>query len=116
MAGYFELKSSGSQTMFNLKAGNHEVILTSERYASKQAAEGGIASVKKNAPDDGRYQRKTATNGSPYFVLVATNGETLGKSEMYSSAAAMEGGIASVKANAPTAPTKDLTEPPARAR
>lgn len=112
MAGYFELKSAaGSQFMFNLKAGNHEIILTSERYKSKQSAESGIASVKKHAPDDARYQRKTANDNSPYFVLVAANGETLGKSEMYSSVSAMDGGIASVKANAPGAPTKDLTGP-----
>ena len=110
MAGYFELKpATGNQFMFNLKAGNHEVILTSERYKSKQAAEGGIASVQKNAAADDRYQRKTAQDQSPYFLLLAANGEVIGKSEMYSSAAAMEGGIASVKKNAPGAPTKDLT-------
>lgn len=109
MAGYFELKSSGSQYMFNLKSGNHEVILTSERYISKTNANDGIASVKKNAPDDSRYQRKTAKDGSPYFVLVASNGEVLGHSETYSSTSAMENGIASVKTNAPTAPIKDLT-------
>jgi uncharacterized protein len=110
MADYFELKAAaGSQFMFNLKAANHQVILTSETYSGKSAAQAGIDSVKKNAPDDGRYQRKTAKNNSPYFVLTATNGQTIGKSEMYSSASAMENGIASVKTNAPTAPVKDLT-------
>ena len=109
MAGYFELKpAAGSQFMFNLKAGNHEVILTSETYATKQAATGGIDSVKKNAPEDARYQRKTATNGAPFFVLTAANG----KSEMYSSTSAMENGITSVKTNAPSAPTRDLTGAP----
>jgi len=107
MAGYFHLKASGSQYMFNLKAGNHEVLLTSELYASRQNAQAGIASVQKNAPDNSRYQRKVAKDGSPYFVLVAANGEALGRSEMYSSTAAMENGIASVKANAPGAPTKE---------
>lgn len=95
--------------MFNLKAGNHEIILTSERYVSKQSAKGGIESVQKNAASDERFQRKTAKDNSPYFVLVAVNGETIGRSEMYSSKSAMEGGIASVKTNAPSAPTKDLT-------
>lgn len=109
MAGYFELKpAAGSQFMFNLKAGNHEVILTSERYTTKAGAEAGIESVKKNAASDERYHRKTAKDNSPYFVLVAANGETIGKSEMYSSVKAMEGGIASVKANAPAASTKLL--------
>jgi len=107
MAGYFELKpAAGSQFMFNLKAGNHEVILTSETYASRQSAEGGIASVKTNAAVDQQFHRKAAKDDSPYFLLVAANGETIGKSEMYKSVAAMEGGIASVKANAPTAETK----------
>jgi uncharacterized protein len=110
MAGYFDLSNAaGGQFKFNLKAANHQVILTSETYKTKSAAEGGIGSVKKNAGSDDRYQRKTAKDGSPYFVLTATNGEVIGKSEMYSSASAMENGIASVKANAPTAPTKDLT-------
>ena len=112
MSGYFELKAAtGGQFTFNLKAGNHEVILTSELYKSKQAAEGGIASVQKNAAADDRYQRKVAKDQSPYFLLLAANGEVIGKSEMYSSAAAMENGVASVKKNAPQAPTKDLTKP-----
>ena len=107
MAGYFELKSSSNaQYMFNLKAANHQVILTSEQYSSKAAAEGGIESVKKNAQNDARYQRKVAKDNSPFFVLVAANGEPIGRSEMYSSASAMESGIASVKANAPTATVK----------
>jgi uncharacterized protein YegP (UPF0339 family) len=36
---------------FNLKAGNHEVIGTSEAYSSASARDHGIESVKKNAPD-----------------------------------------------------------------
>lgn len=109
MSGYFELKpTAGAQFMFNLKAGNHEVILTSELYATKVSAENGIASVKENAALDERFQRKVSKDDSPYFVLLAANGQTLGNSEMYSSNNAMEGGIASVKANAPGAPTKVL--------
>ena len=95
MNGYYELKPSGDQFMFNLKAGNHEIILTSERYVSKANAEKGIASVQKNSPDD--------------FSLTATNGQSIGRSEMYSSTSAMENGIASVKKNGPTTTIKDLT-------
>jgi len=40
-------------------------------------------------------------------VLKATNGQTIGKSEMYKTAAAMESGIASVKTNAPDAKVDD---------
>jgi len=109
MAGYFELKvAKGDQYVFNLKAANHQVILSSETYTSKAAARDGIASVQKNAPDDSRYQRKEARDGSHYFVLTATNGQTIGRSEMYTSKSAMENGIASVKTNAPGADVKEL--------
>ena len=93
MAGYYDLKKAASNGyMFNLKAGNHEIILTSETYNSKVAAEGGIASVQTNSPHDERFERKTSTRNEPYFVLKASNGQTIGKSEMYASAAAMENG------------------------
>ena len=108
MAAKFELKKGGSgQFMFNLKAGNGEVILTSEQYKDKQGAVSGIESVKANAADDVRYERKTAKNGQTYFVLKATNSQTIGRSEMYSSTSAMENGIQSVKKNAPTARIED---------
>jgi uncharacterized protein YegP (UPF0339 family) len=52
MAGKFELKTTKSgQFMFNLKAGNGQIIATSEHYTTKAAALNGIESVKKNAPD-----------------------------------------------------------------
>ena len=110
MAGKFEIKkSTNGQFYFNLKAGNGEVILTGETYSSKQGAEGGIESVKTNAPIEERYERKTSTGGDPYFSLKAANGQSLGRSEMYSSKAAMENGITSVKNNAPGAAVVDLT-------
>jgi uncharacterized protein len=110
MPGKFELKkSSDGQFFFHLKAGNGQVILSSERYTERRGAEGGIASVQKNAPLDERYERKQSSNGQPYFVLKASNGQVIGNSETYNSAAAMENGVESVKKNAPGAPTADLT-------
>ena len=112
MPGTFELKRAaggGGQYTFNLKAANGEKILTSETYVSKSGATKGIESVRVNAPNDARYERKTSSAREPYFVLKAGNGEILGRSEMYSSTQAMERGIASVKANAPSAVTQDLT-------
>lgn len=104
MAGKFELKEAANgQFHFNLKAGNGQIILSSEMYSSRSAAENGIASVQKNAGDDARYERKESSNGKPFFVLKAGNGEPIGRSEMYESAAAMENGIESVKSNAPGA-------------
>jgi uncharacterized protein len=111
MAGKFELKkATNGQFHFNLKAGNGEVILSSGMYKAKADAENGIASVQKNAADEARFERKTSAKGEPYFVLSAANGEVVGRSEMYASAASMEGGIASVKKNAADAKVVDLSE------
>jgi uncharacterized protein YegP (UPF0339 family) len=52
MAGKFEIfKDKSGAFRFNLKAGNGEVIASSEGYASKASALNGIESVKKNAAD-----------------------------------------------------------------
>jgi len=105
MAGKFELKvAKNGKYHFNLLAGNGQIILSSEMYESRSAAENGIESVKNNAGDDARYERQTAAIGDPYFTLKASNGQVIGKSELYSSVAAMENGIESVKTNAPDAP------------
>ena len=110
MSGIFHLKRSGTQYMFNLKSsGNGEVVLTSERYTTKQNAEAGIASVKANAPYDARYQKLTASNGSTNYTLTATNGQVIGVSESYSSTTARDNGITWVKTHAPSAATVDLT-------
>lgn len=101
MAGKYELKKSKSgQFMFNLKASNGQVILTSELYKSKASALNGIESVKKNAKSIKNFERKTSSKNEPYFVLKAANKEIIGKSEMYSSAASMRNGISSVQKNA----------------
>ena len=110
MAAHYELKkTTNGQYMFNLKAGNGEIILTSETYKAKDSALNGIESVKKNAADDAQYEKKIATSGAPYFVLKAKNHEVIGKSETYSSSSACDNGIESVKKNGPAATTNDIT-------
>ena len=95
--------------MFNLKAGNEEIILTSERYAAKAGAEIGIASVQRNSPHDARYDRKTSSAGYPYFVPTAANNQVIGRSEVYSSVSARENGIELVKKNGSTTDVRDET-------
>ncbi|MDX1314946.1 MAG: YegP family protein [Eudoraea sp.] len=106
--GKFEIKTDkAGKFRFNLKAGNGQVILSSEAYNSKSACDNGIESVRKNSADDGRFERKTAKNGKSYFNLKAANGQVIGASQMYASEASMENGIASVKNNAPDATVDD---------
>lgn len=110
MAGWFELsKSSDGQFRFVLKAGNAETILTSELYKSKSSAESGIASVQTNCAADDKYERKTSSSGKPYFNLKAVNHQIIGTSQMYSSDAAREVGISSVKTNGTSKTIKDHT-------
>jgi uncharacterized protein len=110
MTAKFEIKkATNDQYFFNLIASNGEVILTSEEYKEKESAQKGIIAVKTNAPTNKHYERKISKTNQPYFVLKAANEETVGRSQMYSSAAAMEKGIESVKTNGPTAAVQDLT-------
>ena len=92
---------------FNLKAGNHQIILTSQGYSSKASCENGIESVKKNSQDDSKFDRKKSSNGKHYFNLKASNGQIIGSSEMYEATSGCENGIASVKKNAPDAEVDD---------
>ncbi|MEW7279044.1 YegP family protein [Aquimarina sp. 2201CG1-2-11] len=106
----FQIKESkNNQFFFNLHALNGQVILSSEMYTTKQGCKNGIESVKTNAPTDERYNRKEAKNGQFYFNLKATNGEIIGKSEMYTTKASRDNGIESVKTNAPKAGIEDAT-------
>ena len=110
MAGWYELsKSKDGQFRFVLKAGNAEIILTSELYTARAAAENGIASVQTNSPDDARYELKQAADGRLHFNLKAANHQVIGSSQMYASEASRATGIASVKNNGSTATIKDLT-------
>jgi len=118
MAARYELKhTKNGEFVFNLLAGNNEVILTSQMYKEKSGALNGIESVQKNSPLDEHFERKTAVNGQFYFDLHAVNKQIIGKSETYTTKAAMEKGIASVKKNGPVTVVKDLTlvEPKAKA-
>ncbi|WP_412564322.1 YegP family protein [Thalassobius sp. MITS945101] len=104
MAGKFEIyEDKAGEYRFRLKAGNGEIILASEGYKQKASCENGVASVKKNAPEDARYERKETKSGKHMFNLKATNGQVIGTSESYESTSGRDNGIESVKKNAPDA-------------
>jgi uncharacterized protein YegP (UPF0339 family) len=109
MAGYFELKRAPSGHFeFHLRAGNHEVILSSPWHQAHHEALEGIELVRRHARDPDRYERRISRDQSPYFALTAPDGAVIAKSEMYSSAAAMETGIRSVMANGAATQVKGL--------
>ncbi|EIL99908.1 MULTISPECIES: YegP family protein [Rhodanobacter] len=104
MSGKFTLfTGKNGEIYFNLKAGNGEIILKSEGYRDKGGAQNGIESVRKNAADASRFEKKTSVNGKFHFNLKAANHQVIGSSEMYESERSRDNGIASVMANAPDA-------------
>ena len=117
--GKFVLKETATGFKFDLKAGNGEVIATSEVYTTKAACENGIESVKKNCIGEvedqtvepivevkhPKFELYTDKAGEFRFRLKAKNGEVIAVSEGYKAKASCLNGIESVKKNAPEAET-----------
>jgi uncharacterized protein len=110
MNGWFDVnKSTANDFYFLLKAGNGEVVMTSEMYKTRDSADNGIASVQANSGDDANYERATAKDGKFHFNLKAANHQVIGTSQMYASEATRDGGIDSVKENGKSKTVKDNT-------
>jgi len=117
--GKFTVKETKTGFTFKLKAGNGEVIATSEVYATESACMNGIASVKTNCVADvedqtvegyaelkhPKYEVYADKAGEFRFRLKARNGEIIAVSEGYKAKASCLNGIESVKKNAPDAET-----------
>ncbi len=116
--GKFQIRKTGTGMKFDLKAGNGEIIATSEVYASQDACLRGIASVRKHAPNAAVENQTEETfskckhpkfevyldKSSHYrFRLKSSNGRIIAVSESYQALAGCLGGIASVQKNAAAA-------------
>lgn len=111
----FVIRNVNTGVKFDLKAGNGEVILTSEVYTTEAACRNGIASIQKNAPIAGvenqtaegyetlthpKFEMYRDKAGEYRFRLKARNGQIIGVSEGYTGKAGCENGIESVRKNA----------------
>ncbi len=115
--GKFVIKTTKTGFVFNLKASNGEVILSSEVYSTVGSCKKGLESVRANASakvedqtaetlqalTNPKYEVYTDKAGEFRFRLKARNGETIASSEGYKSKGACMSGIESVKKNAPGA-------------
>lgn len=111
MAGKFEIyKDKAGEFRFRLNASNGQNILASEGYTAKTGCLSGIESVKKNAPDGSRYEKKETKTGKPFFNLKAGNNQVIGTSQSYDSVDLRDNGIEAVKNNAPEASVVDLSD------
>ena len=117
--GKFVMRKTNTGVKFDLKAGNGEVIATSEVYAAEASCKNGIESVRKNAPiaavedqtvegyavqKHPKFEIYTDKAGEFRFRLKATNGQIIAVSEGYKAMASCLNGIESVKKNAVDAP------------
>ncbi|MBQ2161436.1 MAG: YegP family protein [Firmicutes bacterium] len=113
--GKFVIRETKTGVKFDIKAGNGEVIATSEVYASEKSCKNGIASVQKNAPiapvedqtvegytveKHPKFEVYTDKAGEIRFRLKATNGQIIAVSEGYKAMKSCLNGIESVKKNA----------------
>lgn len=116
--GKFVIKTTATGVKFDLKAGNGEVIASSEVYKSEASCREGIASVQKNAPAAGvenqtvegyetlkhpKFEVYLDKKGEYRFRLKATNGQVIATGEGYAALAGCLNGIESIKKNAPDA-------------
>jgi uncharacterized protein YegP (UPF0339 family) len=109
MKGYYQLiEGHQGNFMFTLRAGNHETILQSGVYWSRQAALDAVAAVRVCSQDPGRYVRLESSNGLHHFELLDANGKALARSPGCSSRGGLAAGIASVQRNAPSTTFRGL--------
>ena len=121
--GKFVVKATKTGFVFNLKAGNGEVIATSEVYTTEAACMKGVESVRKNAADakledqtvaevaavtNPKFEMYTDKAGEFRFRLKARNGEVIAVSEGYKAKASCLNGVDSVRRNAPDAAVEKL--------
>ena len=101
MAGKFvAYTGKDGKDYFRLKAGNGEVIFNSQGYAARKSCLNGIESVRKNSQDEERFEVREAKDGRTYFILKASNGQEVGRSQMYKSHSGCRNGMKSVATNA----------------
>lgn len=117
--GKFVIKEAKTGVKFNLKAGNGEIIASSQVYKDEVSCRKGIASVAKNAPiapiedqtvegykveKHPKFEVYKDKAGEFRFRLKATNGQIIAVGEGYKALASCKKGIESIKKNAPDAP------------
>ncbi len=113
--GKFTIKPTNTGYVFNLKAGNGEVIATSQVYKTLDGAKNGTKSVATNAPvaviedqtvegyvkeKNPKFEIYLDKAGEFRFRLKAKNGEAIAASEGYTQKSGCKNGIASVRKNA----------------
>ncbi|MGH2664667.1 YegP family protein [Flavobacterium sp.] len=99
MGKYVISKRENGEFQFDLKDENGKTILASDGYSVKYSCLNGIESAQSNSQIDSRYDKKTSLSGRYFFNLKASNGQIIGRSEMYENESRRDNGIEIVKNN-----------------
>lgn len=99
---------------------NGEKIFWSENYKQKASAKSAVDSLKKNAPEaitvdlskdetgsGYRFEIVASKDGQHFVRFVASNGETMARTETYAAKASAKNAIESLKKNGPGAAVDD---------
>lgn len=120
MAHKFKITAAANDQFKFAFVYNAEKIFWSENYKQKASAKSAIESLKKHAPDASTVDLSKDETGSGYrfeivkskddqhFVrFVASNGETMVRTETYAAKASAKNAIESLKTNGPDAAVDD---------
>jgi len=84
------------QSYFHLRAKNGEIVLASEGYASRSAAQQGVQSVMNFGKTASQYDVFETANGQWGVRLRANNGQVIARGESYVSKSGAEGAVAAM--------------------
>ncbi len=101
-ARFVVFENEGGNYSFQLRAKNGQVVLNSESYKSEASALNGTFSVADNGITEASYEVLEAANGDYYFNLIASNGQIIGTSQMYSTKSNATRGMRAIVALLPS--------------
>ena len=121
MGKFIIRKTENGNFLFFLKASNMQTVCQSQVYSSMSSCKAGVESIRKNCGsniEDQTLQKFEAIKNPKYeiyldkageyrFRLKASNGENILASQGYTTKAACNNGIESIRKNAPDATVKN---------
>jgi uncharacterized protein len=100
MGKFITLTGSDGRYYFILVASNGQIILSSEGFTTDYERDSSIHAIHAKMILSSSFEKKMSSDGKYYFILRAADGEIIGHSELYGSAAGRDNGIEAVINNA----------------
>ncbi len=102
MATFHLFQDQQGRYRFTLVSDGGRTLAESEAYQSKDSAENGIESIRKNSADEGKFEIKPETSGGKgfYVSLKAGNGQVIAHSRSHRTMYTAKTAVASIVAQA----------------